>query len=53
MGLKTFSLMMLVFNMAFLRPEEVAWILSWITPTARASQVSTAPTRQRPEAVAK
>jgi hypothetical protein len=28
MGLKTFSLMMLVFNMAFLRAEEVHWILS-------------------------
>jgi hypothetical protein len=27
MGLKTFSLMMLVMNMAFLRKEEVAWLL--------------------------
>jgi hypothetical protein len=28
MGLKTFSLMMLVMNMAFLRPDEVRWALS-------------------------
>jgi hypothetical protein len=28
MGLKTFSLMMLVMNMAFLRKEEVIWLLS-------------------------
>ncbi|MSQ95829.1 MAG: hypothetical protein EXR98_14905 [Gemmataceae bacterium] len=27
MGLKTFSLIMLVMNMIFLRPEEVAWIM--------------------------
>ena len=27
MGLKTFSLMMLIFNMAFLRPNEVRWFL--------------------------
>lgn len=27
MGLKTFSLVMLVMNMIFLRPEEVAWIM--------------------------
>lgn len=29
MGLKTFSLMMLVMNMAFLRKEEALWIASW------------------------
>jgi hypothetical protein len=31
MGLKTFSLMMLVMNMAFLRKEEVAWIVNTFT----------------------
>jgi hypothetical protein len=31
MGLKTFSLMMLVMNMAFLRPEEVRWFFSWFS----------------------
>lgn len=32
MGLKTFSLMMLVMNMAFLTKEEVHWFLNWFTP---------------------
>jgi hypothetical protein len=31
MGLKTFSLMMLVMNMAFLRPEEVYWLMGKVT----------------------
>lgn len=31
MGLKTFALMMLVMNMAFLTPEEVRWVLGWFT----------------------
>jgi Vitamin K-dependent gamma-carboxylase len=30
MGLKTFSMVMLVMNMAFLRPEEVRWMLGWM-----------------------
>lgn len=30
MGLKTFALIMLVLNMAFLRPEEVRWLLGWL-----------------------
>jgi hypothetical protein len=30
MGLKTFSMIMLVLNMAFLRPNEVHWLLGWI-----------------------
>ena len=30
MGLKTFSLMMLVMNMAFLSKGEVLWFLGWI-----------------------
>lgn len=29
MGLKTFSLLMLIFNMAFLRPEQIRWLVSW------------------------
>ena len=42
MGLKTFSLLMLIFNMAFLRPEEVAWLLSWFTgPAIRNEPVAT------------
>jgi hypothetical protein len=49
MGLKTFSLMMLVFNMAFLRPEEVSWILSWIVPAARTVQAAGASPRRKPE----
>lgn len=31
MGLKTFALIMLVMNMAFLRPEEVRWLLGWFS----------------------
>ena len=31
MGLKTFSLMMLVMNMAFLRKKEVYWLVGWFT----------------------
>jgi formate dehydrogenase major subunit len=35
MGLKTFSFTMLVMNMAFLRPNEVHWMLAWLyRPTA-------------------
>ena len=30
MGLKTFSLLMLVLNMAFLRKEEIYWALGWL-----------------------
>lgn len=32
MGLKTFALIMLVMNMAFLNRREVDWLLSWFTP---------------------
>ena len=53
MGLKTFSLLMLVFNMAFLRPEEIAWVLSWIWPSARRPEGVTTPIRRKAEAVAK
>ena len=31
MGLKTFSLMMLVMNMAFLTPAEAKWLARWLT----------------------
>jgi hypothetical protein len=30
MGLKTFSAIMLIMNMAFLRPNEVQWLLRWV-----------------------
>ncbi len=44
MGLKTFSLMMLVMNMAFLRKEEVMWVFHWFSPApANASTTTTAP----------
>ncbi len=38
MGLKTFSMIMLVMNMAFLRPEEVSWMLSWFRFAAPRTQ---------------
>jgi hypothetical protein len=53
MGLKTFSLMMLVFNMAFLRTEEVAWALNLIWPAERKPEMAVTPIRRKPEAVAK
>src|SRR5262245_20764371 len=51
MGLKTFSLMMLVMNMAFLKTSEVNWALSWLEskpkppsePRPPAEQVETEP----------
>jgi hypothetical protein len=44
MGLKTFSLMMLVMNMAFLRKEEVLWFFGWFSPSAATSTVKMAAT---------
>ena len=38
MGLKTFSLIMLVMNMAFLRPDEVHWLLRWFTTSPGAAK---------------
>jgi hypothetical protein len=32
MGLKTFSILMIAFNMAFLRPETVRWAIAQVTP---------------------
>jgi hypothetical protein len=44
MGLQTFSFMMLVMNMAFLRPEEAQWALSWFgAPAASAAATTAAP----------
>ncbi|MBM3993895.1 MAG: hypothetical protein FJ303_07060 [Planctomycetes bacterium] len=45
MGLKTFSLMMLVLNMAFLRKEEVVWLMS--VPTSLFSGGPAAATTQQ------
>ena len=46
MGLKTFSLMMLVLNMAFLRKEEVYWIFSFLAnPRGKWQGASAAPTQ--------
>ena len=43
MGLKTFSLVMLVMNMAFLRPDEVRWALSWLNDADQAPRPEPAP----------
>ncbi len=43
MGLKTFSLLMLVMNMAFLRPEEVRWMVRLVTFGAPARKAAAAP----------
>ncbi len=45
MGLKTFSLVMLVMNMAFLRKEEALWFLGWFTvaPADAAAPMTTVP----------
>jgi hypothetical protein len=45
MGLKTFSLMMLVMNMAFLTAAEGRWLMSWF---AGRSKPSTKPSVHRP-----
>ncbi len=37
MGLKTFSMLMLVMNLAFIRPEEIRWALSYIGRFVRGS----------------
>jgi len=55
MGLKTFSLMMLVMNMAFLKPEEARWLIrkgagfgNWLWPPAdKAPETTTAITAAR------
>jgi hypothetical protein len=44
MGLKTFSLIMLIMNMAFLRTEEADWLTSWFIPSAG----PTPPSRAQP-----
>jgi uncharacterized membrane protein YphA (DoxX/SURF4 family) len=46
MGLKTFSLIMLVMNMVFLSPQEANWLLGWFTPSA-----TPAPPTRTPAAV--
>ena len=43
MGLKTFSLMMLVMNMAFLSKDETLWFLGWFTPPQLAVSTTAAP----------
>lgn len=44
MGLKTFGLIMLVLNMAFLRKEEASWLLSWFIRARSAPTQRTQPT---------
>jgi hypothetical protein len=46
MGLKTFSFMMLVMNMAFLKPHEVDWMVQWFVP----GEEPAAPTAPAPPA---
>ena len=43
MGLKTFSLMMLVMNMAFLTKDEVLWFLGWFAPPKSATTTAATP----------
>jgi hypothetical protein len=54
MGLKTFSLIMLVMNMAFLRKEEVYWLAGWVGvgPKALTSASASAPAPPPQPAVA-
>jgi hypothetical protein len=40
MGLKTFSLLMLIMNLAFVRPEEVRWVFGRFSKLVRGSQAS-------------
>ena len=40
MGLKTFSLLMLVMNLAFVRPEEIRWFLSRVSSLVRGTSAS-------------
>jgi hypothetical protein len=49
MGLKTFSLMMLVMNMAFLKPSEVRWALSWFASKTGPPAESRAPKTPEPD----
>ena len=50
MGLGTFALVMLVMNMAFLRTEEVHWLVSWLGG-GEGSRQQTAGSRQQVGAV--
>ena len=43
MGLKTFSLVMLVMNLAFVRPDEVRWVFSRVSRLLRADPPSSRP----------
>ncbi len=43
MGLKTFSFTMLVMNMAFLRPEEVHWLFSFLHRPTTTPRMPVAP----------
>jgi hypothetical protein len=52
MGLKTFSLIMLVMNMAFLRKEEVYWLVGWFGAGSAASTAAPAPTPPLQPAIA-
>jgi hypothetical protein len=50
MGLKTFSLIMLVMNMAFLNEREVEWLLSWFLPAPPRSTEPSVGARPQAEA---
>jgi hypothetical protein len=51
MGLKTFSLMMLVMNMAFLKPEEVRWFFSMFSRRGGKELKASTPPHPVPELV--
>jgi len=48
MGLRTFSLIMLAFNLAFVSPETVRWALARFGPKAKVPAESTTPPVQEP-----
>ncbi len=52
MGLKTFSFMMLVMNMAFLKPQEVHWVLGLFSSKPKEKAVVAVPQRDVPVATA-
>jgi hypothetical protein len=38
MGLKTFAVLMLAFNIAFIAPETIRWAIDWILPQSWRTQ---------------
>jgi hypothetical protein len=49
MGLRTFSLMMVAFNLAFVAPSTVHWAINRILPTAWRAEPQLAPAMEQPQ----